>query len=146
MYIRFINWSCMYRLHSKIISEKDLGHTVFLLRNDGIVLARCADNFTYEIEHFLENFEYLRTLATQDRLLIINCCEPYTNISAVAREFLRKGAHSDIIKAEAYVIHSLAQKLMAQFFVTISKPVVRANFFTDFREAEKWIFKFRSEE
>lgn len=133
----------MNLLQPTIISEKDLSHTLFLLRADGIVMAKCADNFTYEVEHFLENFEYLKTLSAENKLLIINCCAPYTTISAQAREFLRKGAHSDIIKAEAYVIHSLAQKMLAQFFVKISNPVVRANFFTDLQKAEQWIIGFK---
>ena len=126
---------------AKIISNKDLGHTIFLLRSDGIVESQCADNFTYEVQHIIENLEYLKTLVKEEKLLILNCVAPFTQISTEARDLLASGTHSNIIKAEAFVIHSLAQKLIAQFFIKVNKPVVKANYFKDKREAEKWLLK-----
>lgn len=134
----------MIMLQNAILSKKDLGHTVFLQRTDRIVEAQCSDNFTYEIEHIAQNLDYLKSLAQGEKLLMLNCVAPYTHISAEARVFISKGAHLNIIKAEAYVIHSLAQKLIAQFFIRVDKPIVPANYFINKKETEKWLLKFNA--
>jgi hypothetical protein len=127
---------------SNIIAKIDLGHTVFIKKANGIVEAQCSDNFTYEIEHIKENLECLKSLAENGRLLMLNCLEPYTQLSAEARFFIAKGSHINIIKAEAFVIQSFAQKLIANFFIKVDKPKVPMNFFLKKEEAEKWLLKF----
>jgi hypothetical protein len=125
--------------NTDIISKKDHGHTVICQNRNTIVEMHCADNFTYEVEHLLENLLYLKQIAGDKQLLVINYVAPYTQISTEARAFLANGSHKSFIKAEAYCIHSLAQKLLASFFVKIDKPKVPVKFFTKKEEAEKWL-------
>jgi hypothetical protein len=116
--------------NTDIISKKDHGHTVICQNRNTIIEMYCADNFTYEVEHLMENMLYLKEIAENNQLLILNYVAPYTQISTEARAF---------IKAEAYCIHSLAQKLLASFFVKIDKPKVPVKFFTKKEDAEKWL-------
>lgn len=132
----------MSLLQNNIIAEIDLGHTIFIQKANGIVEAQCSDNFTYEIVHIQENLTHLKPLAENGKILMLNCLKPYTQLSAEARLFIAQGTHIDFIKAEAYVLHSLAQKLIATFFIRVDKPKVPTNFFTKKEEAEKWLLKF----
>lgn len=131
----------MLELQPSIISRKDMKHTLFLVRLDGIIEARCLDNFTYDVEHIKENLDYLESIAITKKLLVLNCAAPFTSISPEARSYIAGGPHHHIIKAEAYVIHSLAQKLLAQFFIKVNKPIVEANYFNSKVVAEQWLLK-----
>jgi hypothetical protein len=44
--------------------------------------------------------------------------------------------------AEALVIYSLAQKLVANFYLRFNKPIVPTRFFQDEEEAIKWLLPF----
>ncbi|MFI5142235.1 MAG: hypothetical protein ACHQII_07760 [Bacteroidia bacterium] len=41
--------------------------------------------------------------------------------------------------ADAFVIHSLPQKLIANFYMKVVKPVTPTRFFTKVEDAEKWL-------
>lgn len=42
-------------------------------------------------------------------------------------------------KADAFVIHSLPQKIVANFMIRINKPVVPTRIFSKVEDAQKWI-------
>jgi hypothetical protein len=44
--------------------------------------------------------------------------------------------------AEALVIHSLAQKITANFYLRYNKPIVPTRFFQDAGEATSWLLQF----
>lgn len=113
------------------------GQSLINHRTDSIIEIQCSDNFTYEKEHIQQNIEYLKTIGTD--LLILNCVAPYTQISAEARVFLAKGPHVGIVKAEAFWIQSLAQKLLASFYTKMDKPKVPVKFLLHEEEAVKWL-------
>lgn len=131
----------LYPLPEKYISKVELPHSTLILRHDGIVEIRCADDFTYETEHIIENHNVLKEMAGDKKLLILDFTERYTMISSEARIYVAKGNHASYIKAEAVLIYSLAQRMYAQFFLKMSKPKVPANYFAykDKELAEKWL-------
>lgn len=45
--------------------------------------------------------------------------------------------------ADAFVIHSLPQKLIGNFYMNFHKPVVPTRFFTKEEEAIEWLMKFK---
>lgn len=126
---------------AEVVNRIDLGHTVFFHKTNGIVESQCSDNFTYEVEHIAENLEHLKSMAGNGKLLMMNCVAPYTSLSAAARQFIAKGSQFDFIRAEAYVIHSVAQKMLATFFIRVDKPKVPTKFFLKKEEAELWLLQ-----
>ena len=125
--------------YSDIISQKDHGHTIIYQNINTIVELHCADNFTFDIEHILENMRYLKQIADDQQLLILIYVAPYTQISPEARAFMAKADHLRFIKAEAFCIKSLAQKILASFYVKIDKPKVLVNFFENKEDAQSWL-------
>lgn len=133
-----------YPLPSHVIAEVKLPHSLLLQRADGIVEIRCADDFTYETEHIMENQHYLKQFAGNGKVRVLNIIGKYTSITNEARTHIAKGGHKDFIAAEAFLIQSLPHRLLAQFFIKANKPVVPAKYFAydQKEEAEKWLFQF----
>jgi hypothetical protein len=134
-----------YPLPENIEMRIELKHSLILKRSDGITEIRCPDDFTYELEHVLENHKILKEISFGRKLLMLSFTERYTSISSEARTYLQSGPHKDFIAAEAFLIHSLPQRLLAQFYVNVSRPAVPANYFaySDKEAAEKWLFWYQ---
>lgn len=135
----------IYPLPENIEYEILLGHTTIYKRSDGIIEIRCANDFTYDVEHIQENHQFLEELAAGEKLLVLNISEKYTSITSEARDYISKGYHCGFIKAEAFLIHSLAQRILANFFVKITKPKVPATYY-DYKDKEKaeiWLDSFK---
>lgn len=135
----------IYPLPENVDVEFKLEHSLILKRSDGIVEIRCADDFTYDLAHIIENHSYLKQLASTEKVLVLNFVEKFTSVTDEARNYVSEGPHKDFIAAEAFLIHSLPQRLLANFFMRISKPIVPAAFFAyhDKASAEKWLLKHR---
>lgn len=135
----------MYSLPENIEIEIILEHSHILKRSDGIVEIRCADDFTYELSHILENHDCIKKFAITEKVLVLNFAGHYTSVSNEARNYVARGEHKSFIAAEAFLIHGLPQRLLANFFISINKPVVSAAFFNykDKSLAEKWLFEHR---
>jgi len=128
----------------EIISTKDLGHTKMLLHSNGIIEAVCSDNFTYEIEHIKTNLECILSWAKDERKLMLNTVAPYTSITAEARKYIANSPHLESLIAEAFVIHSLAHRILASFFLKIDKPKLPTKFFENREDAVNWLLSFKS--
>ncbi len=121
--------------------QYNLGHSVITRRPDGIVEIRCADNFIYEKQHIMQNHSCLRKIAGNGKILVLSITGPYTLISSEARSYTAQGHHKDFIAAEAFLISSMAQRIIANFYLKVSRPVVPANVFQhkDKEKAEEWL-------
>lgn len=133
-----------YPLPLHIKTEIKLVHSLILQREDGIVEIRCADDFTYDTEHIIENQQYLKELAGDGKVRVLNIVGRYTSITNNARAHIAKGEHKDFISAEAFLIQSLPHRLLAQFFIKANKPLVPAKYFAYHQktEAEIWLSQF----
>lgn len=136
-----------YPIPKNIESEINFGHSLILKRSDGIVEIRCADDFTYDVGHIVENHIYLKKISNGKKLLILNFTAQFTSITGEARTYIAMGNHKEFISAEAFLIHSLPQRILANFFVRVSNPVVHASYFSykDRIAAENWLRQFETE-
>ncbi|CAN5285095.1 hypothetical protein BH09BAC5_BH09BAC5_00190 [soil metagenome] len=120
----------------------DFGHSTISLRHDGIVEIITAPDFEYDVEHIKQNHAAIKEIAKNKRVLILSIVGENSTASKDVREFVAKAPHKDFVKAEAFVIQSLAQKLLANFFIKVNKPIVPAKFFKNVEDAEKWLKSF----
>ena len=70
-----------------------------------------------------------------------------TQYATTTSEFLfhlAKKSSNPYAKAEAYVISSLNQKILANFYLKMIKPNRPTKFFSDVEEAKKWLRQFSS--
>lgn len=119
----------------------DLRHTLLSHRKDGIIVLQCNDNHTYSKEEIIENHETIRKLSPHQKAFVLTIAGRYTSIEPEAKKYTAAGRHESFIGAEAFVIHNLAQRILAQFYFKINKPIVASEYFTDLNKAEKWILQ-----
>ncbi len=114
--------------------------------DNGLVEIICQDEFMYDVSHIKENHAVLETIAKKkgEPVLVYNITGKYTGITSDASSYLSKGPHKSFIKAEAFIIHSTTQRLLANlYFLRIKKPPVPAAYFKKTEDAVKWLKKFR---
>ncbi len=120
----------------------DLGHSIIFRRTDGIIEIDCSDNFEYEVKHIKENYVQLKKFSDSKKILVLSCAKPFTTTTKEVRDFIASAPHRNFVKAEAFVIHTLGQSIMGNFFLKVNKPIVPAKFFKNKTEAEKWLKSF----
>ncbi len=130
-------------LFSTKVLVADHGHSVIYLRSDGIVEIDCKNDFEYDVEALKQNLECIKKIAGDKKVLVLNLPKEYTSVSKEARDYIGSGSHSDFIKAEAFVIHTLGQLLLGNLFVKINKPIVPAKLFKTKWAAEVWLMSFK---
>ncbi|MGZ3903521.1 MAG: DUF7793 family protein [Bacteroidia bacterium] len=126
-------------LIQKPVAVMNLGHSVLYKTGNGLIVLNSSDNHIYSVKDVKENHQAIKSLSENQKAYVLNVAGKYTNIEADVREFIAVGPHKNIIAAEAFVIHSLAQKLIANFYFKVNKPVVSSAFFTDIKRAEEWL-------
>jgi len=99
------------------------------------------DNVLVEREGVREAYRILDEFTSKERLKKLLIIGERTDISKEARMLIveenniRKGR----IIAEAIVVHSFAQKLIANFYMALLKNIYPIKFFTKRLEAETWL-------
>jgi hypothetical protein len=129
---------------SKIAYKKEikLPHAVIRLRTDLIIEITSADDFEYDVDAIKQNHEAIKQLKETPKALILNLAGKFTTVTTEVRDFVATAPHQSFIAAEAFVIQSLAQKILVQFYLKMNKPKVPANFFNSATKAVEWLKNF----
>lgn len=123
--------------HSEIVNA----HSTLRMRKDGIIELISNDNFVFEVEDVKENYEAIKKLSPNKKALVLNIVGKYASANKSTQEYVAKGPHKDIVLAETFVLRSLAQILLARFYIKLFKPVVKTSFFKNETDAVKWLLK-----
>ena len=124
----------------------DTGHSKITELDNGLVEIICQEEFMYDVSHIKENHSVLEKIAKKkgEPVLVYSITGKYTGITSDASSYLSKGPHKNFIKAEAFIIHSTTQRLLANlYFLRIRKPLVPAAYFKNVEDAKKWLMKLK---
>ena len=116
----------------------NLVHTEIILRADNIVQVNASDH-GYSETDIKEVNSAIGELTNRTRTLVLIVASNYSDIDSAARKFLSKPEAAIYSMAEAYVIKSLAQRIIANFFIKVSGTPVRTKFFTETEPAIIWL-------
>lgn len=119
--------------------EIDNIHTIIRKRKDGIIELVCNESYFYEIKDIKENHEAIKKITDGKKALCLTITGKYASISREGRDYIAHGPHVSFIKAEAFIVRSLAHKILARFYIKMSKPKVKTGFFTSANAALKWL-------
>ena len=118
---------------------------------DGTFSVKLIDNSYYEVRVF-ENQEFtvddLKNLvAAQEKniglvLPVLDFCENNAMADVLLLSKLSKNENNPYSKADAFVLNSIAQKILANFYVKINKPERPTKFFNNLDEALIWLKKY----
>lgn len=125
-----------------IKSEIRLTHSRIVMRNDGILELHTNDNHEYEINDVKENVEATGKLTGSKKVPVLVVGGAFTSVSKEARAFMASEESLKYSMCEAFLLNSLAQKLLINFYISIHKPLVPTVVFTDKTKAIEWLKGF----
>jgi hypothetical protein len=112
---------------------------------------KVIDNSYYKVRVF-ENQEFtvddLKNLVAAQKkniglvLPVLVFCENNAMADVLLLSKLSKNENNPYSKADAFVLNSIAQKILANFYVKINKPERPTKFFNNLDEALIWLKKY----
>lgn len=123
----------------KIIDTIELPHTKIELRNDGIIQFFYGDHVEYTMKETLELEEAVDKITKGVTCKSLRIAGRFSSADTEVMKYLSRGKGTLFTLADSFVIHSLAQKILANFYLKINKPVLPTRFFNKADEAEAWL-------
>lgn len=100
-----------------------------------------AEDIDFEISDLQDLVEAERELDGR-KLPVLVLCEPTTNTNVDLMNYLSKNKNNPYSVADAFVITSISQSILANFYSKINKPERPTKFFTKKEDAMKWLEQF----
>lgn len=120
-------------------------NSVFITEMDanGIVRTTVKEGAEVEVEHALENTEFVRKLCQQQQVPILVDMRKIKSISREARSHFSMKGRKGYASCIGLLIKSPVSRVIGNFYLGISKPTVATRLFTTEKEATVWLMKYR---
>lgn len=121
------------------ITKISLSHSEVKLREDGILQITIHDNVEVGIDICKELTNAYEKLLGNKKALLLHLVGKFVTMDKESREYSASEIGLKFSKAEAFVINSLPQKLIGNFYMRVNKPAVPTRFFDSIEKAEEWL-------
>lgn len=112
-------------------------------RKDGIIQSYFYADYSGEIEDAINIVETFKILKKEGKCMALLIVEDGATFSKEAREFVASAEVSKIVKADAFVINSLALKILMNGYLKFNKPNRPTKFFNAEQTAVTWLNEFK---
>lgn len=112
-------------------------------RKDGIVEAYFYAEYNGEIEDAKNIVETFKTVKEEGKCLVLLVVEDGATFSKEARAFVASDEVSKIVGADAFVINSMALKILMNGYLKFNKPNRPTRFFNSEQKAIEWLNELR---
>lgn len=123
-------------------SKISIGHTEVILREDGIIEV-IASNHTYDANNVKAIHSAINELRGDEKAPLLIITSDYTSFNNEAKEYLIKDDASSYSIAKAFVIKSIAQRVLMNAIISIRNKSVKRKFFTETSSAIDWLNECR---
>lgn len=108
---------------------------------EDLVEIRYFDDVTIKLEDVIEDFKVYDEFTKGKRVKKLVIAGKHSEMTAKARSYAQRenGMRSDRIIAEAIVIHSLGQRMVANFYFRIMRKKYPVRVFNNIAAARKWL-------
>jgi hypothetical protein len=130
----------------KIIDTLELPHTKIELRDDGIIQFHYGHHVQFTMHETMELEAAVEKMTKGVTHKSLRIAGKFTNVDMEVMKYLSRGRGTLFTLADSFVIYSLAQKILANFYLRINKPVLPTKFFNKVEEAEAWLKSLDNEE
>jgi len=134
------------KISYKILETLELPHTKIELRDDGIIQFFYGNHVEYTMRETKELEEAVEKMTKGTVYKSLRIAGKFSNIDMEVMKYLSRGRGILFTLADSFVIHSLAQKILANFYLKINKPILPTRFFNKIEEAEAWLKSLDREE
>jgi hypothetical protein len=111
----------------------------FMLRKDGIVHYRMKANRMILMPDIFKHLEVFSVRYAGQSFLNLYEFEENSEIDDEVRKWAADPSGNNFTIADAFVIQSMAQKMIGNFYLTFHKPVKPTKLFTNVEDALKWL-------
>jgi hypothetical protein len=119
-----------------------LGHSDVSLRPDGIIHIHIHSDKTISTKECVEMMDVVEVLCDGKESLIMTSVGENATIEKEAREFSSGPRGLQFTIADAFIVKSLAHKLIANFYMKVNKPSKPSRAFSSEDEAIAWLKTF----
>lgn len=112
------------------------------LRHDNIVEINIKPDLMITKENAEEMVQAMGIIGNGKKHPVLIVAGDYTLPESDARPYIASYEANKYTLANAFVINSMAQKLVGNVYLKIDRPVTPTKIFTDKTEAIKWLSKF----
>ena len=116
---------------------------ISLLEPDVLRIEYKPDCFV-DMEEFEENLRAYRELMTTERAYLLTVANQGAESSPAVRNTFASAERSRFKIAEAFVVQSPAQRIVANFVMRVQRPKHRLKFFSDEEAARTWLYEQRA--
>lgn len=129
----------------KILASCEVAETKIELRDDGII------QFFYgNIEYTMKEARLLEAavakLTDGVTRMSLRVADRNSSMDVEVMKYLSTGRGTLFTLADAFVIHSVTQKVLANFYLHIIRPVLPTRVFTNYVDAETWLLSLDQED
>ena len=121
------------------LREIELAHTHLYLNDNGILVIKFNDTTWFKLKEVLEVAQAMEQIAQNEELPVLVIAGKNTNIDSEGRRFVSSKDGLKNVKFHAFVIQSIAQRVIANIYLIVDKPFKPTRFFTNKEEAENWL-------
>lgn len=128
--------------NSLIIKEIDLEASTVSLRNDGIIQIFMKPNRTMNMNDGKQMVQAFAEIGGGRKFLLLFIAGNFTLANTEARKYAASEDANRYTIASAFVVNNIAQKLMANAYISFNNPITPTRALTDIEEAIKWLKTF----
>ena len=128
------------------VDKIDLKTAQIYKDDDGIVHVKYKDEIEVDVEAVKKHIEAIIKLANgQEVCVLLDARNVNSQVTSEAREYASTNKeYENTRKAYAIVVNSLANKLVANFYIKFNKPAKPSRVFNNKKEAMDWLKEFLS--
>lgn len=128
-----------------IVQQVDFDVFSVAQRSDEIYVVEVKAGKEFTIANMVELLAGLKKLGGGKRLPVLVLCKELATTNAEMMNYLAQEDSNPYSLADAFVLSSFNQKLMANFYMKIIRPKRPTKFFTSEAEAVEWLMNYKYE-
>jgi hypothetical protein len=127
----------------EIIKSKDIGSSVLSLRSDDLMRISLKEHTTLNLKDAEDMVRAFGEMGNGKKFLLLFIAGTDTTVNTESRYYASTPEANRFTIASAFVVKSIAQKLLGNAYVTFNKPVTPTRIFTNEQDAIDWLYTFK---
>jgi hypothetical protein len=127
----------------KIIASRDIGSCVLSLRSDDLMHIAMKEHVVLNLKDAEEMVRVFGEMGDGKKFLLLFTAGSDTTVTTESRYYASTPEANRFTIASAFVVKSIAQKLLGNAYVTFNKPITPTRIFTNEQDAIDWLYTFR---
>lgn len=120
----------------------DLGKSTITFEDNRIAHLHIKEGQTIEVDEVKKIFETITELAKGKLFRLMVSASEEATLSSESREYASTKESSDVLVADAVVVHSYSHEMTSNFFIRFNKPNRPTKLFKNIEDAQKWLLTY----